>query len=49
MSLDPRLLELLACPLCKAPLSYDEKDSRLTCTNCARQYPVEGGIPDFVV
>lgn len=49
MSLDPRLLGLLACPLCKAALAYDEKASRLICSKCARVYPVTGDIPDLVV
>jgi uncharacterized protein YbaR (Trm112 family) len=32
---DPKLLELLACPLTKAPLSWDPELA----------YPVRGGIP----
>ncbi|MCK5221647.1 MAG: Trm112 family protein [Candidatus Aminicenantes bacterium] len=43
-----RLLEILACPVCKAsveiwPLS--KSDSGLKCSKCNRIYPIRDGIP----
>ena len=46
MSLDPRLLEILACPDSHhAPLTLDEAAQELTCTECGRAYPIRDGIP----
>lgn len=47
MPLDPEFLEILACPLCKAPFEYREKAGKeqLVCTQCKRVYPIEDGIP----
>ena len=43
--LDPKLLEILACPACKTKLDYDEAGQKLTCTKCHKKYPVRDGIP----
>ncbi|GAA2664961.1 MULTISPECIES: Trm112 family protein [Actinosynnema] len=50
MQLDPRLLEVLACPCPEhAPLRQgtgpDPALEYLTCTSCGRTYRVEDGIP----
>jgi uncharacterized protein YbaR (Trm112 family) len=50
VTLDPRLLEILACPSeDHAPLRLgtpeDPHADALTCTRCGRQYPVNDGIP----
>ena len=46
MSLDPQLLEILACPdTHHAPLSYDEPAQTLTCTECGRVFPIRDDIP----
>jgi len=50
VELDPRLLEILACPSPDhAPLTVGTPDDpaaeALTCTSCGRQYPVVDGIP----
>ena len=46
MSLDPQLLEILACPdTHHAPLTYDEQAQTLTCTECGRIFEVRDGIP----
>ncbi len=45
--IDPRLLEILACPACKAAVREDA--DRLICTGCARTYPVRDGIPVMLV
>lgn len=48
MSLDPRLLALLACPSCKSSLSREEDGASLSCARCARRYPIVDGILDFI-
>ncbi len=50
VSLDPRLMEILACPSDDhAPLVAgtpgDPAADVLTCTSCGRRYPVVDGIP----
>jgi uncharacterized protein len=50
VQLDPRLLEILACPSDDhAPLHpgspTDPEADVLTCTSCGRQFRVEDGIP----
>ncbi len=53
MSLDPLLLEVLACPTPDhAPLTETTSatgDATLTCTECGRVYPVVDGIPVLLV
>ena len=44
MTLDPELLELLACPSDDhAPLR--EEEGRLVCTYCASSFPIDDGVP----
>lgn len=43
MSIDPKLLDILACPGCRSSLR--EGDATLTCTGCGLVYPVRDGIP----
>ena len=46
MSLDPRLLEILACPDAHhTPLDLDEEAQELTCVTCGRAFPIRDGIP----
>ena len=45
--IDPTLLELLACPACRAALRLDAE--RLACTTCGRRYPIRDGIPVLLV
>lgn len=46
MSLDPALLDILACPdVHHAPLTYDPGAQTLTCVECGRVFPVRDGIP----
>lgn len=46
MSLDPQLLEILACPdTHHAPLDYDPAAQTLTCTECGRIFEVRDDIP----
>jgi uncharacterized protein YbaR (Trm112 family) len=43
--LDPKLLEILACPLCRQPVVPDDGHAWLYCRGCAVRYRVEDGIP----
>ena len=44
--MDAELLEILACPdTHHAPLTYDPTAQTLTCTECARIFPIRDGIP----
>ena len=43
--LDPRLLELLVCPLMRAPLHYDGEAQELISRAARLAYPIRDGIP----
>ncbi len=44
--IDPNLLDILVCPVSKAPLIYDEKAAELKCQGQRPwPYPVRDGIP----
>lgn len=42
---DPRLLELLVCPLTKEPLEYDSAREELISRSAKLAYPIRDGIP----
>jgi uncharacterized protein YbaR (Trm112 family) len=44
-SIDPRLLEVLVCPLTKAPLEYDRAANELISRKAGLAYPIRDGIP----
>ena len=44
-SVDPRLLEILVCPLCKGRLVYRKEAAELVCKVDRLAYPVKDGIP----
>jgi uncharacterized protein YbaR (Trm112 family) len=43
--IDPKLLELLACPLTKGPLKWDAEKGELVSGAARLAYPVRDGIP----
>ena len=43
--LDPKLLEILACPVCRNPVTPDQEHTWLHCEHCAVRYRVENNIP----
>ncbi|MBN2417491.1 Trm112 family protein [bacterium] len=47
--LDPRLVELLACPQCKKDLEYDTGNNTLVCRHCKLKYPVRNDIPIMLI
>ena len=42
---DPRLLELLVCPVTKMPLQYDVGQQELISRSAGLAYPIRDGIP----
>jgi uncharacterized protein YbaR (Trm112 family) len=46
---DPRLLEILVCPLTKGPLTYDRQRNELVSLNAGLAYPIHDGIPIMLV
>ena len=45
MTLDSKLLDILACPLCKGPLQYSKSQQVLVCRADRLAYPIRDGIP----
>jgi len=43
--MDSRLLDILACPICKSPLKYDKPSQQLICRADRLAFPVRDGIP----
>jgi hypothetical protein len=43
--LDPKLLDILVCPITKGPLSYDRERQELVSRSARLAYPVRDGIP----
>jgi uncharacterized protein YbaR (Trm112 family) len=46
---DPRLLEILVCPLTKGPLTYDRERGELISPKAGLAYPIRNGIPIMLV
>lgn len=46
---DPRLLEVLVCPLSKAPLEYDRAAQELVCRSSGLAYPIRDGVPIMLI
>jgi uncharacterized protein YbaR (Trm112 family) len=42
---DPRLLEILVCPVTKGPLRYDREAGELISDQAGLAYPIRDGIP----
>lgn len=45
---DPKLLELLVCPLTKTTLEYDEKAQELISRAARLAYPIKSGVPHML-
>lgn len=43
LPIDPEVLEILACPVCKVKVHLEGNE--LVCDECGRRYPVEDGVP----
>jgi len=49
MAINPKLLEILACPLCKTPVRMTAQGDGLKCDQCRRVYPIKDDIPMMLV
>ncbi|MES2188994.1 MAG: Trm112 family protein [Pseudomonadota bacterium] len=43
--MEPKLLELLVCPVTKGPLEYDREKQELISKSARLAYPVRDGLP----
>lgn len=48
-TIDPKLLEILVCPLTKSPLRYDAGAQELISDQAKLAYPIRDGIPIMLV
>lgn len=46
---DPRLLEILVCPVTKGPLRYDRERAELVSEKAGLAFPIRRGIPIMLV
>ena len=44
-SIDPRLLEILVCPVTRSPLRYDRERGELISGAARLAYPIRDGVP----
>ena len=49
MPIDPELLKILACPLCKEGVELTSDQKGLRCPKCHRVYPIKDDIPIMLV
>ena len=49
MPVDAELLEILACPNCKTPVTLVKGDTALKCGLCHRVYPIKDDIPVMLI
>jgi len=49
MAVNPELLKILVCPLCKAPVNLTEDGQGLKCSQCRRVYPIRDDIPVMLI
>jgi uncharacterized protein YbaR (Trm112 family) len=49
MAVSEELLEILACPVCKAPVEPKPDGQALKCVECKRVYPIRDDIPVMLI
>jgi len=49
MAVNPELLKILVCPLCKTPVTVTESGQGLKCGTCHRVYPIQDDIPVMMI
>ena len=49
MPIDAELLEILACPACKTPVTLVKDGKALKCGSCHRVYPIKDDIPVMLI
>ncbi len=45
LAVDPKLLEILVCPLTKGPLIFDRENNELVSKAAGLAFPIRNGIP----
>ncbi|TAJ71327.1 MAG: Trm112 family protein [Phenylobacterium sp.] len=45
LDVDPRLLEILVCPVTRGPLDYDREKGELVSRRARLAYPIRDGVP----
>ena len=45
LGVDPRLLEILVCPVTRGPLEYDREKGELISRSAKLAYPIRDGVP----
>jgi uncharacterized protein YbaR (Trm112 family) len=45
MDIDPKLLEILVCPVTRGPLRYDREKQELVSRQAGLAFPIRDGIP----
>jgi uncharacterized protein YbaR (Trm112 family) len=43
------LLDILACPVCKTPITLAQDEQSLKCAQCHRRFPIRDGIPVLLI
>lgn len=49
VQIDPKLLEILVCPVTKEPLTYDKEAGELISQSAKLAFPIRGGIPIMLI
>jgi hypothetical protein len=49
VAIDAELLEILACPNCKTPVTLVKNGTALKCGMCHRVYPIKDDIPVMLI
>ena len=49
MAISQDLLEILACPACKAKVELQANGKGLKCVQCRRVYPIQDDIPVMLI
>ena len=47
--LKKQLLDIIACPQCKASIEYNKENKTLVCQPCKLAYPVKDGFPVMLI
>ena len=45
--IDKELLDVLACPACKADIEL--RENKIVCKKCGKKYPVRDGVPVMLI
>ena len=46
---DPKLLDILVCPLSKTPIIYDKKANELISKSAGLAFPIRNGVPILLI